>query len=343
MGAENVILEYLQKHGEGASTSDISEETGHTRATVAKYLEMLKLRGKVDYREVGKAKLWVLAQNRKKILIAEDESHIRRLIAVILGNEDYELMEAADGLEALEKVSDTMPDLVILDIMMPKMDGMKVCQQIKSNALTRKIPVIMLTAKREMSDKITGIKSGADDYLTKPFEPGELRTRVKTFLESKASERNPVTKLPALRATLEKIKKTDLDIFLISFKNLESYRKEYGFSKSDELLRIASQIINHCLERLSPDNFVGHYDESSFLVAMEKSNSASIVREIENEFESSIPFFYNLDYENIDFGRGVVSRPDGKKTKETPIVRMAKMQLKKEDLDKERLAKLVHV
>lgn len=341
MGVETTILDYLDKHKEGASTSVISQETGHTRATVAKYLEMMKLRGKVDYREVGKAKLWVLSEKKKKILVAEDDAHIRRLIMVILGKEDYELIEAADGQEALEKVSSEMPALIVLDVMMPKVDGIEVCQQIKKNALTRSIPVIMLTAKREMTDKIIGVKAGADDYLTKPFEPGELRVRVKTFLEKKMQERNPVTNLPNFESSISKLKSLDLDMNLLSLKNLDLYRKAYGFSKTNELLRLTSQIITHCVEKMSQKSFIAHLEPSSFIVAAEKSRSAGILKEIENEFNSTIPFFYNIDYDNIDFKKNMITMTSEKgKMEDIPIVRLTKTRLKKENLSREKLLEL---
>ena len=97
MGAEENILKLLNSSPEGLSTSEIAAGTGHTRATAAKYLEMMKIRGMADARNVGKAKLWVSASKKKKILIAEDEPHIRRLITVILGRENHDLVEAANG------------------------------------------------------------------------------------------------------------------------------------------------------------------------------------------------------------------------------------------------------
>ena len=331
MGAEKEILEFLGKNPEGASISDISEATRHTRATAAKYLELMKLLNKVNFREIGKAKLWVLTSKKKKVLIAEDEEHIRRLIKVILEQENYDLIEAKDGKDALEKVSEEMPDLIILDLMMPKIDGIEVCQQLKKNALTRKIPIIMLTAKREMSDKVVGIKAGADDYLTKPFEPRELRVRVRTFLDKEKRERNPITNLPAFERAASMLKNLskDSEAHYLFFKNLDLYRKEYGFSKTNELVRLTSQIITHTLERLGTKNFVGHDEQNNFVVIMEGAHAKSILNEIENEFESTIPFFYEVDYENIDFKGNTVTKVDSKgKVEKIPIVRLSINELK---------------
>ena len=323
MGAENNILEYLVKNPEGASTSEIAEATGHTRATASKYLEMLKLQNKANFRAVGKAKLWVAAGKRKLILIAEDEEHIRRLIRAILSQEGYDFIEARDGKEALEKVSEQMPDLVILDLMMPKIDGVEVCKQLKKNALTRKIPIIMLTAKREMTDRVVGVKVGADDYLTKPFESRELRARVKTFLDREKRERNPITNLPAFDYVLSKLKALDktLTAYFLFFKNLDLYKKHYGFSKTSELIRLTSQIIVHNLDRFGAKNFAGHDEQNNFIIISESHNAKQMLKEIQNEFESTIPFFYDIDYENVDL-KGI------------PLIQLETAQLSKDDLGK---------
>ncbi len=330
MGAETEILDYLSKHSEGASISDISGATGHTRATAAKYLEVAKLQNKVALREVGKSKLWSLGEKRKRILIAEDENHIRRLVRVILSHEDYDFIEAKDGKEALEKVSEEMPDLVVLDYMMPKIDGVEVCAQLKKNALTRRIPVIMLTAKSEMSDKVVGVKAGADDYLTKPFEPRELRIRVRTFLDREKRERNSITNLPTFNYVLNKVKNSgkDLSIYCIFLKNLEAYKKIYGFSKTNEVIRLTGQIITHNFERSSAKNFAGHDDENNFVVGIESSKSKGILKEISGEFDSTIPFFYDIDYENIDFRNNMITRVGKKGIEKIPIIQLEIKEIK---------------
>ncbi|MBI2654738.1 response regulator [Candidatus Woesearchaeota archaeon] len=343
MGAEKDILEFLGKNLEGASISDIADATGHTRATAAKYLELMKLQNKVDYREIGKTKLWVLTGKRKRILIAEDEDHIRRLVKVILEQDNYDFVEAKDGKDALEKVSEHMPDLIILDLMMPKIDGIEVCEQLKKNALTRKIPVIMLTAKREMSDKVVGTRVGADDYLTKPFEPRELRVRVRTFLDKEKRERNPITNLPTFEHVASKLKNLEknLDVYYLFFKNLVLYKKYYGFSKTNELIRLTSQIITHILERFSTNNFVGHDDENNFILAVENNRAKNVLKEIKNEFESTIPFFYDMDYENIDFKNDIITKLDSAgKIEKLALIQLDIKQLKREDINKDNLNKI---
>ena len=334
MGAEDNILEFLNKNQEGASISDIAQATGHTRATAAKYLELMKLQNKVNYRDVGKAKLWVLSNKRKKVLVAEDEEHIRRLIKVILGLENYDIIEAKDGKEALEKVSEFMPDLVVLDLMMPKIDGIEVCRQLKKNALTKKIPIIMLTAKREMSDKVVGVRAGADDYLTKPFEPQELRIRVKTFLDKEKRERNPITNIPTFDHASKRMKDINKNssVYYLFFKNLDLYKRAYGFSKTNELIRLTSHIIAHNLEKFGIKNFVGHDEENNFILIIE-GNINNKLKEISEEFESTLPFFYEVDYESIDLKENFVVKIDRNgKMEKIPLVQLNVKQLSRDDL-----------
>jgi len=114
-----------------------------------------------------------------KILAVDDEKHIVRLVQITLEKEGYELVTASTGREALEKVASEKPDLVVMDVMMPEMDGLEALAKMKSDPATASIPVIMLTAKAQDSDVFRGWQSGADLYLTKPFNPAELVTFVK--------------------------------------------------------------------------------------------------------------------------------------------------------------------
>lgn len=120
----------------------------------------------------------------KKILAVDDEKHIVRLIQVNLERAGYEVVTANDGAQALEMVAADRPDLIVLDWMMPQLNGMETLKRLKANEATADIPVIMLTAKSQDSDVFKGWQSGVDSYLTKPFNPMELLTFVKRIFES---------------------------------------------------------------------------------------------------------------------------------------------------------------
>ncbi len=115
-----------------------------------------------------------------KLLVVDDDPHIRELVALFLGREGFEVLEASDGVEALALMESVRFDLVVLDIMMPKMDGWELCKEIREHY---DIPLLMLTAKGETSQKVKGFQLGTDDYLVKPFEPAELVVRVKALLK----------------------------------------------------------------------------------------------------------------------------------------------------------------
>lgn len=117
-----------------------------------------------------------------KILVVEDEKNILQLVSYNLQKEGYQVVTAKDGEEALHKVRREIPDLVLLDLMLPKMDGLEVCRQIRSEEKTKAIPIIMLTAKTQEADRVVGLEMGADDYIPKPFSPRELLARVKAVL-----------------------------------------------------------------------------------------------------------------------------------------------------------------
>lgn len=119
---------------------------------------------------------------KSKILVVDDEPDALELIEYNLRNAGYDVTRASDGVEALRKVRTTRPDLVILDLMLPEMDGMEVCKTLRRDAQTAAIPIIMLTAKAAEIDRVVGLELGADDYVTKPFSPRELVLRVRTAL-----------------------------------------------------------------------------------------------------------------------------------------------------------------
>ncbi|WP_372813968.1 response regulator transcription factor [Paenibacillus sp.] len=131
-----------------------------------------------------------------KILVVDDDPHIRRLIMATLQGEGFTLLEAENGRQALDALARTTVDLVVMDIMMPHMDGWELCQEIR--AYDADLPLLMVTAKAESADKVKGFRLGTDDYLTKPFDPMELMLRVKALLKRYRISTSPVIRLGGL-------------------------------------------------------------------------------------------------------------------------------------------------
>ena len=122
---------------------------------------------------------------KAKILVTDDIKQNVKLLRVILTAADYDVIEAYDGEEAVEKARTERPDIIILDVMMPRLTGYEVCQKLRADDTTRNIPVIMVTALHEMDDRIKGIEAGADDFISKPFNKVELLARVKSLLRAR--------------------------------------------------------------------------------------------------------------------------------------------------------------
>jgi two-component system alkaline phosphatase synthesis response regulator PhoP len=129
--------------------------------------------------------------HNKKVLVVEDERDISRLIKHYLEKEGFRVLTAASGVEALKKVKEEKPDLLVLDLMLPEMDGLEVCKRVRAVPETAMLPIIMLTAKAEESDTVIGLELGADDYVTKPFSPKALVARAKALL--RRLERSPAS------------------------------------------------------------------------------------------------------------------------------------------------------
>lgn len=162
-----------------------------------------------------------------RILIIDDEENIRELLKYNLQKEGYDILEAADGLAAVSMTKQEKPDLLVLDLMLPGLDGLEVCRTLKSNQDTAAIPIIMLTAKNEEVDKVLGLELGADDYLTKPFSTRELVARIKAVLRRSVKESPSSGELSVGRL---KLNFTRYEAYLGSDK-LELTPKEYELLK----------------------------------------------------------------------------------------------------------------
>ncbi len=183
---EKELLEVV-KEGK-LTTSEIVSRVNMSKVTALKYLEGLREKKLVDFEEIGTAKIWFLTTGEEKIkekikvLIADDDKNVIYIIKCSLPQDLFDIIEAANGKEALGMVFAESPDVLILDVMMPEMDGYKVCEELKEHDSTRDIPIIMLSAKVSVEDKLKAMSMGISDYIVKPFDPRELEARIKMAL-----------------------------------------------------------------------------------------------------------------------------------------------------------------
>jgi len=286
------ILDFLSTKRIGASSSQISKSIGHNRITVTKYLEILKAQKQIDYEGIAQAKLWSINKKNDKprVLIVDDEPHIVNLIALSLIPEKFLIQKAYSGLDALDLVYQHKPDIIILDLMMPGINGLEICQKLKSNSLTQNIPIIMLSAKGEVEDKLKGLQIGADDYLTKPFDPMELEARVERVIRrtNQNMDSHPLTKLPGQQGIIDKLEQSinNTDKFVVTsyrLKNFAEFNNSNGYKKGDNVVLMLSRMFSDIIK--DRDAFVGHTIKDNFIVIGEDISGA-----VKSEFKKLLPY-----------------------------------------------------
>jgi diguanylate cyclase (GGDEF)-like protein len=251
---------------------------------------------------------------KHRILVIDDDPLIRHIVASCLAQNSYEIVEAGSGAEGLAQAKAARPDLVLLDIMMPDVDGYAVCSRLRENAMTANVPVIMLTALGEIGEKIHGMQMGADDYVTKPFDPRELRSRVEAHLRRSARDlgSSPLTKLPGnplieqtLRARLAA--KVPLAVLYIDLSYFKPYNDRYGWLKGDEVIKVLGKIILETVVACGGEgDFVGHVGGDDFVVITRPSHAEPIAQEVIRRFEAAIPRYYTAE----DLERGYLEVVD---------------------------------
>lgn len=200
------------------------------------------------------------------ILIADDDEDIVRFVEVNLRLEGFEVVTAFDGEQALHNAYDIHPDLILLDVMMPKVDGFEVCQRLRSDGRTKNISIIMLTAKSLSADKVVGLTAGADDYMIKPFDPIELVARVKSALRRSKEMRaiNPLTQLPGNVQIQDEVTHKvqsgeNFAVMYIDIDDFKAFNDYYGFLRGDEAIKLLARCASEAVEEHGGQGaFVGH-------------------------------------------------------------------------------------
>jgi len=189
------------------------------------------------------------------LLIVEDNSDVRIYIKNNL-NQDYRILEAVDGEDGWHKSIDQIPNLIVSDVMMPKMDGFKLCEKLKTDERTSHIPVILLTAKAASSDKIEGFETGADDYIMKPFEPNELRARVKNLIEQRKRIHEHIRKLGIIELEQSNITSIDKKFLQKAFDIINQNISDtaFGLESFAELLSISRSVLHRKISSLTGES-----------------------------------------------------------------------------------------
>jgi len=242
-----------------------------------------------------------VADIKSRILIIEDDLDVAEMLNAYLGAQGYQVLTANFGEDGVRICIEERPDLVILDIRLPDMDGYEVANRLRGDRRTKDTPIIFLTDKRDRADRLQGLELGADDYLTKPFDIQELRLRVRNSLKRMGQNflNNPVSGFPEgalVDECLEEcLQKEDQALLLVSIENLETFRELYGFIASDDVLRAVSLMIHAAIQEVSSaEGFLGHLAETEFIIVISPKKISALAERIVNRLDQSIDYFYPI-------------------------------------------------
>lgn len=253
--------------------------------------------------------------SKGRILVVEDDFDISNMLRIYFSGQGYDVQVAPRGGDALTLTRKQMPQLIVLDIMLPDMDGYAVCRELRQTTRTSHIPIIFLTQKDERSDKIAGLELGADDYITKPFDIEELKLRVKNAIDRVDREKSmdPRSNLPSSKLIEEQLRElmraTETWNYIdLKINQFDSFQEVYGFVASTEVLRFMALLISEIADELgTPDDFVGHAGNDNFIIITYSTKAQTLQERCVARFNDEVKQHYSF----IDRERGHVVLENG--------------------------------
>ncbi len=238
-----------------------------------------------------------------RILIAEDEPHLREILRLQLECEGYRVLEAADGREAVDAAFHHLPDLILLDVMMPELDGLEVHRRLREAFSTRHIPVILLTARASADEKVSGLADGVNDYVTKPWDRRELLLRVRNLLEWSHQQRaaSPLTGLPGNHSINDEIRKRlasghAFALLQLDVDHFKAFNDQYGYGRGDQAIQMLARILIDCTHQLGGEQgFVGHIGGDDFVVLTSPDRAEDLGGAILDRFNQESAQLYDRE------------------------------------------------
>ncbi|MCG8423144.1 MAG: response regulator [Proteobacteria bacterium] len=239
----------------------------------------------------------------RRIMVVDDDPTIRLICREILENAGYAVRDVGDGRSALAEAKRFRPELLLLDIMMPQLDGFRTAELFRADPATSMTPIIFVSAKGETSDKVRAFRAGAEDYVVKPFDAAELVARVDKSLERKVRElgASPTTRLPgadAIEAEIERrLAKPSNDAFCyLDLDNLKAFNDYYGYAKADGVIRQTGGVIRSIIAREGrAGDFIGHIAGDDFVFVTGEDRVTRVCTTICDTFDRLVPLYYNRD------------------------------------------------
>jgi PleD family two-component response regulator len=264
---------------------------------------------------------------KARLLIVEDDVDISNMLRIYFTGQGYDVDTALRGSDALEKTRHVMPHLIVLDIMLPDIDGYEVCRNLRMNTRTSHIPVIFLTQKDERSDKLKGLELGADDYITKPFDIEELKWKVQNAVarSERESLTDPLSGLPSGRLIEDQLRKmirskgwAFMDIRIMYY---DPFKDVYGFIAANDVLRFAGMLLGEVVDELgTPNDFIGHAGGENFVVITQYEKAQLIRQRLKTRFLDEVQAHYNF----MDRQQGyIMASGDDGQMQRTPLMNMA--------------------
>jgi len=238
---------------------------------------------------------------KERVLVVDDDPDIVQFVRMNLELEGFEAATAENGKIALEMAKAQPPDLVLLDVMMPEMDGLTVLRHMRNSPATANIPVIILTAKALAEDRVKGLDLGADDYVTKPFDLDELMARVKTVLRRAQQMRDlsPLTGLPGnfrIASELEGSVRSGEPFAVVhaDLDNFKAFNDHYGFMRGDSVIKFSASVLLAAAEACGDiDAFVGHVGGDDFVAVLDPNCAEAFCKAVVTAYDDGILDFYD--------------------------------------------------
>ncbi|MEK7326026.1 MAG: response regulator [Chloroflexota bacterium] len=262
-----------------------------------------------------------------RILIVEDDFDISNMLRIYFNGQGYDVNVAPRGGEAMTLARQHLPHLIVLDIMLPDMDGYAVCRQLRQTTRTSHIPIIFLTQKDERSDRIAGLELGADDYITKPFDIEELKLRVQNAITRSQLQNlsDPQSGLPSGRLIedeLRKLMRSSGWAFMdCKLNHFDPFKEVYGFVAGGEVLRFTALLIREVVDEAgAPTDFIGHPGGENFVIIATDANATAIRNRLKTRFAEEIKTHYSF----IDRERGyIMARGDNNTDRQISLMTLA--------------------
>lgn len=238
---------------------------------------------------------------KARLLIVEDDIDISNMLRIYFTGQNYEVDTALRGSDALEKTRQNLPHLIVLDIMLPDIDGFEVCRNLRTNTRTSHVPIIFLTQKDERSDKLQGLELGADDYITKPFDIEELKLRVQRAITraEQQSLTDPRSGLPSGRLIEEQLRRIMRQdhwaLMDIRINYYEPFKDVYGFVAGDDVLRFTGMLLGEVVDELgSPNDFIGHAGGDNFIIITSEEAVEDVRQRLKARFDEEVLSHYSF-------------------------------------------------